>query len=496
MFFVRHHLFLSSLLVLSFSFQTLACVNRKQTVSDDRLSNLENRSQLRAKVTTFDSKIITAASASYTDVSAAIARANQGDTILVPAGSATWSQRLEITKPITLIGAGIGSTVITSAYRPSDLDRYKMNRENYLITYYPTDPSTTVGAPCRISGFTLNGGASSFGIILYNPTIYTQKYVRVDHVRVYNLWGRSSSDPYGGRPFQIWGEFFGVMDNCVIGEMTGTYITVDGVDAMWSTPGVTYDYGSANMFFFEDNTFYGDNGPNAYMVISSEMAARFCIRHNVFDGTEMTDGCYPLFDAHGNQPNAHNATMGVEIYENTIKNNYGVTFFDQRGGKALVYNNNVIMAAGSVWAKVREEYNDGAEYPEKTYKPPTNTAGQPQHPSDSYYWGNEKNDVASFVPYVSGMVDYSNTGDPYYYEPLAYKGIVPQMNREFWNEQDAFNGTTGIGIGLLSNRPATCTKGVAYWATDTKKLYKCTATNTWTAYYTPFIYPHPLRDEN
>jgi hypothetical protein len=23
-------------------------------------------------------------------------------------------------------------------------------------------------------------------------------------------------------------------------------------------------------------------------------------------------------------------------------------------------------------------------------------------------------------------------------------------------------------------------------------LYKCTATNTWTSYYTPYTYPHPL----
>jgi hypothetical protein len=27
-------------------------------------------------------------------------------------------------------------------------------------------------------------------------------------------------------------------------------------------------------------------------------------------------------------------------------------------------------------------------------------------------------------------------------------------------------------------------------------LYKCTAINTWTAYYTPYTYPHPLRNEN
>ena len=82
--------------------------------------------------------------------------------------------------------------------------------------------------------------------------------------------------------------------------------------------------------------------------------------------------------------------MGVEIYENTLKNNYGVYFFGQRGGKALVYNNDVIMKAGSAWIVVREEYNDGAE---PTRIPPTNTAGEPQHPSDSYYWGNTRNGV-------------------------------------------------------------------------------------------------------
>ena len=66
-------------------------------------------------------------------------------------------------------------------------------------------------------------------------------------------------------------------------------------------------------------------------------------------------------------------------------------------------------------------------------------------------------------------------------------------NVTFWNQKDGFDGTAGIGVGPLSARPTTCTIGVAYWATDTNILYKATATNTWTAYYTPYIYPHPLR---
>jgi len=55
-----------------------------------------------------------------------------------------------------------------------------------------------------------------------------------------------------------------------------------------------------------------------------------------------------------------------------------------------------------------------------------------------------------------------------------------------------FNGTAGIGQGLLKARPNTCAPSVGYWATDTNTLYTCTAPNTWTNFYTPYIYPHPL----
>lgn len=95
-------------------------------------------------------------------------------------------------------------------------------------------------------------------------------------------------------------------------------------------------------------------------------------------------------------------------------------------------------------------------------------------------------------------------------------GNTATINRDYytytlaWNGSaftgTAFNGTVGTGSGLLASRPGTCTagpggtygasavgsNGVAYWATDTNTLYTCTSTNTWTAYYTPYVYPHPL----
>jgi len=72
-------------------------------------------------------------------------------------------------------------------------------------------------------------------------------------------------------------------------------------------------------------------------------------------------------------------------------------------------------------------------------------------------------------------------------------------NRDYYLElpnagepSSSFNGTTGVGQGLLSARPSSCTPRVAYWATDANTLYQCSATNTWSAYYTPYTYPHPL----
>jgi hypothetical protein len=71
-----------------------------------------------------------------------------------------------------------------------------------------------------------------------------------------------------------------------------------------------------------------------------------------------------------------------------------------------------------------------------------------------------------------------------------------QQNRDYFLYTSSFSGASGVGSGTLAARPTNCTPLVAYWATDTNTLYQCTATDTWTAYYTPYVYPHPLVQGN
>ncbi len=86
----------------------------------------------------------------------------------------------------------------------------------------------------------------------------------------------------------------------------------------------------------------------------------------------------------------------------------------------------------------------------------------------------------------------------------AQSNSIIVQNRDYYDYTASFNGTSGVGAGLLSARPLTCTTGVAYWATDQGSwnvsgngtgqgvLYQCSSTNTWTVYYTPYTYPDPL----
>ena len=68
-----------------------------------------------------DAATIRAPSCNQADVENAIEQAADGDTVLVPAGSSTWTKGVSISKTLALKGAGIGRTLITNDYPEGSL---------------------------------------------------------------------------------------------------------------------------------------------------------------------------------------------------------------------------------------------------------------------------------------------------------------------------------------------------------------------------------------
>ena len=112
-----------------------------------------------------------------------------------------------------------------------------------------------------------------------NPTATAITKVRIDHNRIENC--------YNSRPMYVKGTVFGVADN---NEFVGAYMSIDGLDSRtWNN--IAFQFGTANMFYFEDNTFTATSGN---LCMRSEMGAIWCSRYNRWDATNDPGGLYPL----------------------------------------------------------------------------------------------------------------------------------------------------------------------------------------------------------
>ncbi|HLW53548.1 MAG TPA: hypothetical protein VKW06_11965 [Candidatus Angelobacter sp.] len=446
---------------------------------------------------------VNAASCSQGVVQNAINSAASGDTVLVPAGSCTWSTAVSIpsSKGVTVLGAGVGVTDIVNATGNTAI---QMNVQDGI-------------GLSRVSGFSFdgNGANSSAGVVNVTAVADAHNAFRIDHCRFSNV--------IGGRALEVGTngyEVSGLIDNNSFIKGSGTLqsITILADDSPmgpneslpWTHP---YVLGGPNAIFVEDNIFDYSGGSIYDGAIDTGGGARFVFRHNNVIDTFWGD--------HGADLNARRGAISFEMYNNTISNNTGSsiwTLIYLRSGSGVIYNNSVTGPySGSV------ELNN---YRSST----TQGCGSDGSGCTPFYlcdgthaWdGNVSGksgwpclDQTGHI-FTSNMSSGTSTLNPLYTWPgsgveedaarFTNDGNMPTdiiANREFFNYNASFDGTSGVGQGTLAARPATCTSAIggysganpAYWTTDTNPptLYTCTSANTWTVYYTPYTYPHPLR---
>ena len=270
--------------------------------------------------------VIEAAGCSQQDVQAAVDKAVDGDTVLVPEGTARWTTvkahmpcvRIE-NKAITLKGAGTGETRTTIICDTG-------------TSYGPEDPihiTGGTGKPFRITGFVFDGLKKDK---MDNPIVINNgSYLnfRIDHCRFQNLYHAIRIS--GGR-------IEGLIDNCSFScleeQNDGDHVAI-GVDGdkgpAWKRP---VELGSSHAVFVEDCVFdyYAKGNPDRPYVAMGE-GARVVFRHN-----KGNNGCIEVFGA---SPQVfQRGSVSLEVYENEFSGKC-YCLITQKGGTGVCYNNTI-----------------------------------------------------------------------------------------------------------------------------------------------------------
>jgi len=335
-----------------------------------------------------------AASGSLSDVTSAYNSCSDGDTVLIPEATVTWSDGLDIRdKDVTILGAGQGVTVIT--YSGANA----WNAGCFHVDNDAGDPKDDfeIGHMTIIEGMgNRDTGGMAVSVWDAGPDW------RIHHLTV--------TDAYNGNMIYIGryqGSNSGVVDHCIFNATNGSGHTkafqINAKDIDTETgggdPSVSYgstswttasSFGTKEALYIENCTF---NWTAQYSGADMDEGARVVWRYNTFIGTGP--------GSHGDDGgNTDRGVRHYEIYENTFDGN-GVGLYAAlrfRGGTGVIYNNEFSGNYGSgiilYCYCAHSDCGPCSSFPEPCSYPCSGQIGQgPDDTTDPLYlWNNTWND--------------------------------------------------------------------------------------------------------
>jgi hypothetical protein len=384
-----------------------------------------------------------AASCSYSDVSAAYGAASAGDTVAIPAGQCTWSSTLGVSKAITLMGAGKDSTVITAS-----------GSTTLINISPPSDVPIRVTGIGFVLGIETGSYKTAIGIYGSRTNSYKLTQLRIDDNRFTK----------GNQAIFASGWAYGVIDqNVFVNGYTPIFFRgSDNYD--WLRP---YAAGTGDAMFIEDNLFTVDNNVDTTTrdsIIYIQEGASVVVRYNTFDTTQFTNVNWMtlILNNHGNQNYYTGGTdfRGQPIFEsyhNTARVYYTNQFNGIRGGSILIHDESYSAITGSPsLIELTEE-----EGWQTVFFNPLRTAWPAEDQiNNSFFWNNtfNSNPITSIsLGYAQDPIFIQENRDYFMHAPQATSG------------KETYTGRPGGPMTFSGSGPN------AYYP------------------YAPYTYPHPLR---
>jgi hypothetical protein len=274
----------------------------------------------------------TASDASQSAVQSALNQASTGDTVSIPAGSATWSGGIVVNKGVTINGAGTNSTQILNS-------QPLVNGTEQSL--FQIAPSTDSPITIKNIRFTQASGGVNCAINSFPGGAVLPTKVRI------------TSCVFEGFNFAIMSRsMFGVVDHCefinnrVVSRVPGFYSSSN----LKQIPLPPWDWDSTYTWCYENCHMQVASSVVYQYFGDTEYPAAYTVRYCKFDVSRNAGDGYDGYDMHGSGGTAAVNPVGIQIYGNTF--NYsgttsGFKLADIRGGSGSLVYSNIINGVGA-----------------------------------------------------------------------------------------------------------------------------------------------------